>query len=112
MIDIMLITHDVFDISDRLKEIDPDYTLHYNGSKGKFELRGKDNVLLITYPYEKIDARMIVHARKTRVERSRELLREMEEHNAKLERARKKAQDEFYLESLKETAERYYAERR
>ena len=37
----MLITHDVFDIADRLKEIDSHYTLHYNRANSKFELRGK-----------------------------------------------------------------------
>ena len=107
----MLISRDLFDISDRLKEIDHNYTLHYNRKSGKFELHGKDDVLLIVFPYDRIDARMISHARRTRVERSQELIREMEEHNAKLELSRMKAEDEFYMESFKECAEKYYAER-
>lgn len=105
----MLITHDVFDIADRLKEIDSNYTLHYNRANGKFELRGKGGVLLLTYPYSQIDARMVELARKTRVERSRELIREMEEHNLKLEERRSREENEYALESLKEIAGKHYA---
>lgn len=108
----MLITHDLFDISDRLKEIDPAYTLHYNPRRGKYELRGKENLLLIVFPYDKIDCRMLTHARKTRVERSRELIKEMEEHNKKIELERSRAESERYAEGLKESAEKYYARKR
>lgn len=104
----MLITQDLFDISQRLKEIDGNYTLHFNAKKGKFELHGKEDVLLIVFPYDRIDARMITHARRTRVERSKELIHEMEEHNARLEESRQRTENEFYLEKFKETAEKYY----
>lgn len=108
----MLITHDLFDISSRLKEIDTNYTLHYNVRSGKFELHGKDDVVLIVFPYDRIDARMITHARRTRVERSQELMREIEENNARIEAERLKEEDEYYQEKLKERAERYYVARR
>ncbi len=105
----MQILSDVFDVSARLKEIDSRYTLHYDPRRGKFELRGKDGVLLLTYPFESMDARMVELALRTRVERSNELVREMDEHNRKIEEARERESAEYQMESLKEIAEKHYA---
>lgn len=108
----MLITHDLFDISSRLKEIDSSYTLHRNDLTRKFELHGKRDVVLIIFPYDRIDARMISHARRTRVERSRELIREIDEHNRRIEESKERSENEFFMESFKEKAGEYYAKRR
>ena len=108
----MLITHDCFDIASRLKEIDTDYTLHYNERAKKFELRGKNNTLLIVFPYDRIDARMITHARRTRVERIKEIIREMDEQNERLIASSERAQNNYYQDLLKETAEKHYVKRR
>ena len=105
----MLITSDVFDIADRLKEIDPNYTLHYNRKTKKYELRGKDGVLTLVFPYESIDARMITHARKTRIERSKALIEEMERKNRILEERREREAVEDAKDILKEVARRHYA---
>lgn len=108
----MEIKQDLFDISSRLKEIDDKYSLHYNERSGKYELRGERNELLIVFPYDRIDCRMLIHARRTRVERSRELIEEMERHNEKIIASRERESAEFYQEKLKECAERYYVEKR
>lgn len=108
----MLITHDCFDIADRLKEIDADYTLHYNPGSKKFELKGRGGQLLIVFPYERIDQRMLTHARRTRVERIKEIIREIDEHNARLVASRERAEDAYFQDALKESAEKYYVKRR
>lgn len=108
----MLIKSDVFDVADRLKEIDPNYTLHYSTSKKKYELRGKNGELLILFPYDAIDNRMIVHARRTRVERCAEIIREMDEINRKEQEKRQKELENDALDRLKEIAEKTYAKER
>ena len=108
----MLISSDVYDIADRLKEIDPGYRLRYNRATKKFELRGRCNELLIVFPYDSIDARMVEHARRTRIERSRELVAEIEAHNRKIFEAREREAANGAEDSLKEIAGRYYAEGR
>ncbi len=108
----MLITHDVFDIADRLKEVDPNYTLHYNRSSGKFELCGTRGEVLLVYPFKSVDARMVTLARETRVERMREFIAEMDRKNAEIERAREKEENERALESLTEIAGKYYASKK
>lgn len=108
----MLISSDVYDIADRLKEIDPNYTLHYNRKTKKFELWGKRNELLIVFPYSAVDARMVEHARRTRIERSRELIREIEENNRKILESRELETTKNAQDNLKEIAEKYYVERR
>ena len=108
----MLITHDSFDIADRLKEIDPDYTLHYNRRTKKFELKGRRGEVLIVFPHDSIDARMVTHARRTRVERIKEIIREMDEHNERLVASRERAENAYYADAFKETVEKYYVKKR
>ncbi len=108
----MLITHDVFDIADRLKEVDPSYTLHYDRGKGRYELHGKRGELLLVYPFKSVDARMVTLARETRVERMREFIAEMDRKNLAIERAREKEEEESALERLTEIAGRYYASKK
>ena len=105
----MQIHTDVFDIADRLKEIDPNYTLHYNFHSKKFELRGKKGELQLVFPYDKIDARMVELARKTRIERSREFIREMDLYNQRLTEQREREATEVATENLKEIAGKHYA---
>ncbi len=107
----MLIKSDVFDIADRLKEIDPNYTLHYNRRLKRFELRGKGGALTLVFPYKEIDARMVSHARRTRIERSKALIEEMERNNRLLEEKREREAIKDAEDLLKEVAERHYAKR-
>lgn len=108
----MLIEGDVHDIALRLKEIDPAYSLHYEPRTSKFELRGKGGELLIVFPYDRIDARMVEHARKTRRERLEAIVEEMERANCEAEARALRAQEKHAEDALREGADRYYAEKR
>ncbi len=109
----MLINSDVLDVSSRLKEIDPDYRLHYITERGVFELKNTKGETLLTYPYKTIDVRMVYKARETRIERSEELLREIERNNASVRESAERKILKDAGDAIKEGAEEYYyAERR
>jgi len=93
------ITHDVFDIADRVKEVDERYVIFFNPKKGRFELHceeyGRTGFLLVL-PF--LDARAVEHCRKTRRERQLELIEEIERQNLILEKqamyeTKKRAED-------------------
>ena len=84
-----IVESDLYDIANRVREIDPAYFIAWNFAARRFELhvtgqRGGSFALVL--PFEALDERTLVLARKTRAERAAELIREAEEHNRRLER--------------------------
>ena len=106
----MLITKDVFDIADRLKEIDPCYELHYEPRDGKFRLRSSHGETLLVFPYDRADERMIRHALRTRVERLKSIVEEIERANEAARERYFRARENEAEDGLKEAAEKYYAD--
>lgn len=81
----MVIEHDLFDIAWELKRIDPSYRVERrNGAFWLFSGKSKEPEMKL--PYDKLDMRTVRRVRETRMARVEELLREMEEANAKSER--------------------------
>jgi len=84
------IYNDVYDISSRVKEIDVDYYIVFNTVKQRFEVhnlgQGK-NTLAAVIPYQTLDARTILYLQITRRERAKELIKEIEASNEKLEQS-------------------------
>lgn len=108
----MFIENDVFDIAKRLREVDPTYKVRFNGKTHKFELFGGRNVqYILTFPYDKLDERAVVHARKTRVERINKLIAEIEEENRRLEISAMGDAKRQAEEQLREGADRVFYER-
>ncbi len=63
------VTDDVFFISSRLKEIDPSYYVVYNLLKSRYEVHSKEqrgNTLCFVVPYDRLDARTLEYAARTR----------------------------------------------
>lgn len=108
----MVVCDDLFGIANRLKEIDPSYEVRYNAKKGRFELYGgRKKELIIRLPFDKLDARTVEYVRKTRIERIKQILEEIERHNARTEAV---AREEALKESgdqLREGLERQNAKR-
>lgn len=79
---------DVFDVADRLKEIDGDYYPVYNLTKKRFEIhhRGRRKSLQLVLPYDSLDARAIQRVKETRREWVENMLRDMDIQNAKAEK--------------------------
>lgn len=83
------ISRDVFDIADRLREIDSNYLLMYNPRKQRFEVHRQSQGRVsyeLTLPYDRLDARSVEFCLKTRRERAEALLKELDEENTALER--------------------------
>ncbi|MBO5103408.1 MAG: hypothetical protein J6C13_04920 [Clostridia bacterium] len=87
------ISHDIFDICDRVKEIDSGYYVVYNTIKNQYEIHNskqKSNTFCIVCE-NGLNSRVITKLRKTRVENIEKVLKELEKHNEKLELDAKKA---------------------
>ena len=78
------INHALFDISKRLKSIDRRYDLVFNREKNRYEIYA-NGAMQIALPFERLDARAIEYARKTRLENLNKLIAEIEAENARLE---------------------------
>ena len=84
------ITNDLFDVSSRLKSINPNYKVYYNPQTDKFEVHDTSkphgSTLAFVSPYHELDARTLTFAMFTRVENAKQVFRQVEEHNSKLQR--------------------------
>ena len=78
------INHDLFDISKRLKSIDRRYDLFFNRKKNRYEIYA-NGAMQMALPFERLDARTLTYARKTRLENLEKIIAEIEEENARLE---------------------------
>jgi len=78
------ITRDVFDLADRIREVDDEYRLYYNFDHERYEVR-KRGEIAITWT-EPLSAALVVKLRETHVRRRNELLREIERAEAQAKR--------------------------
>lgn len=81
-------TGDVLGIEQRLREIDENYQLFFNTKLKRFEVhtaKNRGNSLAVVCPYPCLDKRLVDYVKRTRIERSRQIFREIEENNAKIE---------------------------
>ncbi|MBR4800394.1 MAG: hypothetical protein IK048_01795 [Clostridia bacterium] len=83
------IENDLFDVANRLKEIDPRYELYRNRRERRFEIYAQ-GVLQIAVPFDRLDARTLKLARETRMENAERLLRAIEEENARLDEKKRR----------------------
>lgn len=96
------IKNDLFDIANRLKQIDKDYFVLFNTSKKVFELHAKGqpySSYCLTFPYTELDERAVSLALKTRAENKDKLIKEMEEENQKHIKAQQQKLLRSYYES-------------
>ena len=92
------ITHDVFDIARRIKEIDEDYFILYDRRLMRFEVhnrRQRPNTLSLVLPYDRLDCRAIDKVLSTRMEVVYKQLAELEKFNENIsaKRQRQTAED-------------------
>ena len=78
------IKSDVFDIADRIKEVDPEYRLYYDLDRERYEVH-KRGEIAVTWT-EPLSAALIVKLRETHVRRRTELLKEIERGEERAER--------------------------
>jgi hypothetical protein len=75
------IANDLFDIADRIKELDRRYEIYFDTVKNKYLLTDEKGVVQLVVPYENLDARTLGYAYHTRAENADELEEEAEKHN-------------------------------
>ena len=76
------------DIPERVRELDGALSVMLNRRTQKYEIWREEeggDVLECVLPYDALDERTVRHVRRHRMERMEALLREVEEHNRKLE---------------------------
>lgn len=87
------VNSDVFDITSRLKQIDPSYFVVFNTNKQKYELHSNEQLFTtycLTIPFDSLDSRTVELANKTRRQNQQALLKEMEQENQKYERSQRR----------------------
>lgn len=80
---------DCLEIVKRIKTIDKDYFVVFNLDKQKFELHNRSqgkNTYCLTFPFEQLDERSLVHVFKTRVQNCDEIFEKMEQENLRLQK--------------------------
>ncbi|MBO4554966.1 MAG: hypothetical protein J5713_04215 [Clostridia bacterium] len=82
------IENDLFDIADRLKEIDDRYVLYFNKTLWRFEIHA-NGVLQLAVPFDRLDARTLFYARETRLENMRKLVERMDKENDRLDKIKR-----------------------
>lgn len=80
---LLRIEEDLFDITRRLKEIDPRYEVYRNPKLNRFEVHA-NGALQIAVPFERLDARTVELVRSTRLEYAENMIRDMDRQNARL----------------------------
>lgn len=86
------INQDVFNISDRIKEIDSDYFIVYNTKLKKYEVHNSSqnmNSYCLTCPYESLDCRLLEKTMQTRIINFDKIINEIEQNNKKIEQDEK-----------------------
>lgn len=88
------IKDDLFDISSRIKSIDENYKIYFNGGTCRYELHNSSMTpsFQAVIPYFSLDKRTIDFASQTAVKNKDAILAQIDAHNARLEKQR---QDEL-----------------
>jgi len=78
------LSHDVYDISNRVKEIDRDYYIVYDTFRRKYEVHNSSQIgssYCLTSPYEDLDFRTLTYIHKTKVSNIDEILSSIDREN-------------------------------
>lgn len=78
------ITHDVYEISKRIKDIDKNYYIVYDTLNNKFEVHNSsqlDTTYCLTLPFSELDERTLNYVAKTRCVNIENILNEIENNN-------------------------------
>ena len=83
------IENDIFFLAERLREIDPDYFIALNTKTKNFEVHNSSqpiNTFCLLVPKNKLDPSLVEYVRKTRANRQKKLLAEIETANQKMQK--------------------------
>ena len=83
---LITIEHDLYHIAEELARIDRRYRLKYNAKSGKYQLHDKEKKdrLLLIYPFDNLDYRAVIHTYKTRWDRAKQILAELDANEKRI----------------------------
>ena len=85
------VTSDLFDIVGRLKFVNSQFRVFWNGGRERYEVHRTERPAAITcefvVPNNVLDERVIIHAQKTRIENRYDIEDEVDAHNRLIERS-------------------------
>lgn len=99
------LSSDVYNISNRVKNIDKDYFVLYNTSNAKFEIHNSaqiDYTYCLTLPFKELDERTLNYIYQTKSENIEKILNEIENDNNIKESAEKTSTLSNIYENLKD----------
>jgi len=82
------VTHDLFQIARRLKQINRDYCVFWNNKANRYEVH--TNHFEFAVPYDRLDCRTIDYALKTRKQNAHQIECEINAHNNELVKSAEK----------------------
>ena len=94
------ITNDVFDIANRIKNINSNYELYYDG---KFKLYA-NHVLQLVLPFDTLDCRSYNYILKTQIKNLHYLQKEIDSNNEKIEKDNANRSRQDRMDIFKELA--------
>ena len=103
------IFNDVYNISNRIKNIDRDYYVVYNTSKQKFEIHNSSQIgtsYCLTLPYNELDERALKYVLKSSTNNIDEILEKIENNNNSIESANKTSAFSNIVDSLEQNMEK------
>ncbi len=88
------IKNDVFNISNRIKEINKNYIVYFNTEIKKYELYHKKYGYCLTFPYDELDSRCIEYTLSTRADRIdvKKFVEDIDRYNENIEKKAIEAQ--------------------
>jgi hypothetical protein len=102
----ILIETNVFNVPERIRDIDPGYFVVFCPKTQKYELHHEEQSFThcFAFPFAELDGRAVDYVQDTRIERFKKKFHDMEENNRKLEAA----QHEEFMDKVGETAKDIY----
>ena len=103
MNNLIKIEGDPYFIAQRLKEVDSSYEVYFNKNTQSYEVHSnqqKKGSYCFRVPFDQLDERTIIHAKRTRIENRDKIIAEIEKENLLLEEKNIKKQVEMLKEAL------------
>ncbi len=103
------ISHDVYNITNRVRDIERGYYLVFNTSNQKFEIHSSTQIgssYCLTLPFKKLDERTLKYVRSTLSKNIDEILNKIENENSILENANKTSVFSSAIENLEQELEK------
>lgn len=99
------ISHDVYNISNRIKDIDRDYYVVYDTDRRRFEVHNScqlGSTYCLSLPYDSLDYRTLIYVLKTRIDNIEELINSIDMENKLLDNQSKSESIDLIGEYLEE----------